>query len=60
MVSEGELWKRQRRMIQPTFHEKAIERLTATISDGNIALLDRWQQAARAKQSVNVTRDISF
>ena len=59
VVSEGELWKRQRRMIQPVFHEKAIERLTSMIQERNQVLLARWTEAAHKKQGVNVTRDIS-
>ncbi len=33
MVSEGEFWKTQRRMIQPAFHRKAIGALTEVITD---------------------------
>jgi cytochrome P450 len=60
MVSEGDLWKRQRRMIQPAFHEKAITRLTDLIIEGNDVLLSRWLDAAERRQSVNITRDISL
>ena len=60
MVSEGELWKSQRRMMQPAFHRCAIAALTDVISDTNCALLEKWEQAARNKQSVNVTRDVSL
>jgi cytochrome P450 len=59
MVSEGEQWKRQRRMIQPAFHEKALTTLTAVILAENLALLNQWEQAASSKQSVNITSDIS-
>jgi cytochrome P450 len=57
--SEGELWKRQRRMMQPAFHEKAIERLTGLIQERNGQLLDRWIDAAKKAQAVNVTHDVS-
>ena len=60
MVSEGELWKKQRRMIQPAFHRSAIGALTDVITKANVALCERWQQAARDKQKVNVTRDVSL
>jgi len=60
MVSEGEFWKTQRRMIQPAFHRKAIGALTEVIRTSNVALLRRWEQAAHKKVSVNVTRDVSF
>jgi len=59
MASEGELWKTQRRMIQPAFHRKAIGALTKVITTSNVALLRRWEQAAHEKVSVNVTRDVS-
>jgi cytochrome P450 len=59
VVSGGELWKKQRRMIQPAFHPKAIGVLTKLIRPSNLALLERWEQAAQKKVSVNVTRDVS-
>ena len=60
MVSESELWKRQRQMIQPAFHDKMIANLTDTITQANLALLKRWEHAAQHSASVNVTRDISL
>jgi cytochrome P450 len=60
VVSEGELWKKQRRMIQPAFHHDAIGALTGVITTANAALLGRWKQAALKNESVNVTRDISL
>lgn len=59
VVSEGELWKAQRRMIQPAFHHKAIGALTNVIATSNLALLRKWEEAAHKKVSVNVTRDVS-
>jgi cytochrome P450 len=59
MVSEGELWKRQRRMIQPAFNHESIKGLTKLISTVNSELLRKWQLAARRNESVNVTRDVS-
>jgi cytochrome P450 len=59
MVSEGEFWKSQRRMIQPAFHEAAIGALFNIISAANIALLEKWTVAARDRESVNITSDIS-
>jgi cytochrome P450 len=59
MVSEGELWKTQRRMIQPAFHRTAIEALSKVATACNVALLMKWEQAARTKVSINVTRDVS-
>ncbi len=59
MVSEGDFWISQRRMVQPAFHRKAIGALTGVISAANRALLTTWEQAAREKSLINVTRDLS-
>jgi cytochrome P450 len=59
MVSEGEFWISQRRMVQPAFHRKVIGALSGVISAGNRALLTEWEQAARRRSPVNVTRDLS-
>lgn len=59
MVSEGELWKRQRRMIQPAFNHKLIGALTKLMTSVNSGLLGKWQLAARRDEGVNVTRDVS-
>jgi cytochrome P450 len=59
IVSEGEFWKNQRRMIQPAFHDKAVGALINVISAANIELLEKWTDAARERESVNITSDIS-
>jgi cytochrome P450 len=59
MTSEGELWRRQRRMVQPAFHRKGIERFGAIIHDCNELLMAHWQQAAAAERTINLTRSTS-
>jgi len=59
MVSEGEFWKSQRRMIQPAFHRKAIGALIKVMTTANSVLLKKWEEAARKRESVNVTHDVS-
>lgn len=60
MVSKGELWKRQRRMIQPSFNRSAILGLAGVITAANARLVEKWENAARSQESVNVTRDVSL
>ena len=50
MVSEGEFWKRQRRMIQPAFHRGVIGALESIIRAANVALLKRWEGALKRKK----------
>jgi cytochrome P450 len=57
--SEGTLWRTQRRLIQPAFHERLLAELTRTIADANAALGEKWERAAIACRLVNITHDIS-
>jgi cytochrome P450 len=59
MVSEGELWRRQRRMIQPAFHRDVIARMVEQIRAANLELLDKWTACANERQEINVTQDMS-
>ena len=59
MVSEGDFWVAQRRMVQPAFHRALIGTLIGVILECNQSLLAEWEHAARQKSSVNVTRDLS-
>jgi cytochrome P450 len=60
MVSEGEFWTTQRRMIQPVFERKTISRFADLVITANKTLLQKWISAAHKKENVNVTRDISL
>jgi len=59
MVSEGELWRRQRRMIQPAFHRDVIAAMVAHIRSANLQLLEKWTACAQQKQEINLTQDMS-
>jgi len=59
MVSEGEVWKRQRRTIQPTFNHGNVDTLVGLMATVNAELSKKWQEAAQKNEPVNVTRDVS-
>ena len=59
ITSEGEFWRRQRRMMQPAFHRKVIERFAGVIDELNAAMLDRWAAAAERGEPVNLTQGMS-
>jgi cytochrome P450 len=59
IVSEGEFWKRQRRMMQPTFHRRILAQFDRVIAAANDRLLAEWQQKCDAGEPVNVTDDMS-
>jgi cytochrome P450 len=59
IVSEGEFWKRQRRMMQPTFHRRILGQFDRVIARANDRLLGEWQRKCAAGETVNVTDDMS-
>ncbi|AWN15438.1 cytochrome P450 [Salinisphaera sp. LB1] len=46
MVSEGDFWTRQRRLIQPAFRPRRLADFNVMIVAENLALAERWQQVA--------------
>jgi cytochrome P450 len=60
IASNGEFWASQRRMIQPAFSKNSIGALTNIITSVNAELLEKWKLAAKRREMVNVTQDVSF
>ncbi len=59
MTSEGEFWRRQRRMLQPAFHRHAVERHASIVREENESLGAHWRAAALGTGWVNVTLSMS-
>ena len=59
MTSEGELWKRQRYMMQPFFHRRVITEFARLIAEANERLIERWDGLARQGEAVNLTEEMS-
>jgi cytochrome P450 len=59
IVSEGEVWKRQHRMMQPMFQRSRVERFGELIVDINRRRLPAWAEKAASGEMLNVTRETS-
>ena len=59
MTSEGEHWRVQRKMLQPSFHRKIVATWMPHIHDATRKLADRWQRAGARGEPINVTQDMS-
>lgn len=59
LTSEGEVWRKQRRMMQPAFHHTRLEPLDTMIAEATDAMLDRWQTYAQQNQPVDVAREMA-
>jgi cytochrome P450 len=45
-TSEGDFWRRQRRLAQPAFHRQRIEAFATIMSNAGARMLDGWETAA--------------
>ena len=59
MTSEGELWKRQRYMMQPLFHRRVITTFAEVIAQANDRWIARWEAHARSGEAINLTDEMS-
>ncbi|MFO1314274.1 MAG: cytochrome P450 [Burkholderiales bacterium] len=59
MTSEGDDWRRQRKLIQPTFHRKVVATWMPHIHAATASLAAKWDRAADAGEPINVTQDMS-
>ena len=59
MTSEGDHWRAQRKMVQPSFHRKVIATWMPHIHAANARLARKWTEAARSGHPINVTQDMS-
>src|SRR5579864_1729919 len=59
MTSEGELWKRQRYMMQPFFHRRVVTEFASVIGAANDRFITRWEQISRRGEPLNLTDEMS-
>lgn len=59
IVSDGDFWRSQRRMIQPAFHRNIIRQQALMMQRCNTEKLAQWQQKAFDGTPVNLTEEMS-
>jgi cytochrome P450 len=59
MTSEGDFWRRQRRMMQPSFHRRVIDQFSTLIGEVNDKYAQRWAAASARGEAVNLSNDTS-
>ena len=58
LTSEGELWQRQRRLVQPLFTRKQIATYAEQMAEEAAAVAERWDRAARNGRGVDANADM--
>ena len=59
MVSEGDFWRQQRRMIQPSFHRQVIAGLEGLIVSSHQHMLQGWKEKSAKGQPININDEMS-
>lgn len=59
LTSEGEVWKRQRRVSQPAFTRERVQGFDELITSSTLELLDRWSTASQSGQPLRLDHQLS-
>jgi cytochrome P450 len=57
-VTDGEVWRRQRRLAQPAFHRNRISSFAGIMTDSTHELLERWRPLAESGTPVQVDAEM--
>jgi len=58
-TSEGDFWRRQRRLAQPAFHRQRIEGFATLMSAAGSRMLDGWERAAARGTPIDLMEQTS-
>lgn len=58
-TSEGDFWRRQRKLAQPAFHRQHIDSFATIMSEATADTLERWRAPAEAGKPVDVLAEMS-
>jgi cytochrome P450 len=57
--TEGDVWRRQRRMVQPAFHPSRVGPLASLMTQAAGEMLDRWEGHAKSGEPLDVATEMS-
>lgn len=59
LTSEGDFWRRQRRLAQPAFHRERLNNIAQIISEKSQKMLDKWAVDAKQHKWVNLSQAVN-
>lgn len=60
LSSDGEFWRKQRRLAQPAFHRTQIAGFARTFVESTLARFNRWGSAARDGRAVAMDEELMY
>ena len=58
LISEGDFWRRQRRLAQPAFHRQRIAAFATVMTDATEGMLDQWRLRAAPREPFDVAAEM--
>ena len=58
LTSEGDFWRRQRRIVQPAFHRGRIAEYALTMTAATEAMLEGWEARAARGETANIAMEM--
>ena len=59
LTSEGDTWRRQRRMMQPAFHHTRLALLDKMIAESTETMLERWRGFHEREEPLDMAREMA-
>lgn len=59
VMSEGNFWRRQRRLMQPAFHRDQLASFADVIAGATAEMLSRWERAARHETLLDMAEEMT-
>lgn len=59
LTSEGDVWRKQRRMMQPAFHRTRLAPLDQLIAEETARMLDRWRRVQERDGTVDIAAEMA-
>lgn len=58
LTSEGDFWRRQRRIAAPAFHYRKLQVLAETMTACSAAMADRWEEHADTGRHIDISQEM--
>lgn len=58
VTSEGDLWRRQRKLIQPSFHKQSIYNMFNTMLSCTDEMVEEWKVKLKSKNEIDISQEM--
>ncbi|MDX1903639.1 MAG: cytochrome P450 [Thermonemataceae bacterium] len=59
LTSEGEFWRKQRRLIQPAFHKAKLENLFDIMQETTKTVIEEWKKTYKNGDKINISKEMN-